>query len=598
MCGIAGIYSFNKYKPNKHTLLKMINSIKHRGPDDSGIYVEDAVGLAHRRLSIIDVSFRAHQPMCNEDKRIWIVYNGEVYNYQALRIMLMKKGHNFISTSDTEVLIHLYEDKGIGMLNELNGMFAFALWDSNKKLLFCARDRFGVKPLYYTVCNGTFLFSSEIKSFLSFPGFSVSPNAEAIHEYLSFNYSLGDKTFFNNVNVLPPASYIIIKNGKTIRRTYWDIIYKTNWHISYADALHTLSGLFSQSVKRQLVSDVPVGSYLSGGMDSSAIATVAAQQIPSINTFTCGFNVRGLNDDDTACDERHSARIVSKTIGSIHHEYVVQRCDLKKYLGNILWHLDEPKAGISYPPFLIAREAAKHVKVVLAGHGGDEYFGGYPWRHRLGIGMRSMREFCRCYFDAVSFIIPYRDSSEAYTRRFIKQVDPPSLFSRFKQELAAVKAEQFVDKALGFDARHFLTALLTVEDKLGMAHSLETRVPFLDNELIDYVLQLPYYYKITPDAHKILLKDTLKQYLPPEICERQKVGFGPPDNAWYRMDLAPFIVKTLDNRKARLYNFLKKDYVMHILHNHLKGKGNHRRQLWSFLCLEYWYRIFVEGEKM
>ena len=403
MCGITGIYNLNGEPVSTTVLKKMTDVISHRGPDGEGFWADGNIGFGHRRLAIIDLSPLGSQPMQTDDGNFIITYNGEVYNYLNIRIGLESKGYKFHSKTDTEVVLKAFQEYGPECVNMFNGMFAFAIWDCSKKRLFLARDRYGIKPLYYFYNESIFLFSSEIKSLLKYPRFDVEISLEALNEYFTFQNIFSDRTLFKNVFLLPPATYLTIdvrKNNVFEKYKFWKCNFESQSdHLSENDYIEELIRLFKQAVNRQLVSDVEVGAYLSGGLDSGSISCLASQSFKDLKTFTCGFDLSSASGLELGFDERARAEYLSNKFKTEHYEVVLKAGDMERVMGNLIYHLEDLKVGQAYPNYYVARLASKFVKVVLSGAGGDELFAGYPWRYYSAIHSESFKNYIESYYD-------------------------------------------------------------------------------------------------------------------------------------------------------------------------------------------------------
>ncbi|MDX1440815.1 MAG: asparagine synthase (glutamine-hydrolyzing), partial [Rubricoccaceae bacterium] len=514
--------------------------------------------------SIIDLSPAGRQPMQTPDGRYTLVYNGEIYNFSELRLQLQSRGCQFRSRTDTEVLLHALVEWGTEALGRLNGMFAFALYDARERSLLLSRDRYGIKPLYFYRGDGVFLFASEVKSFLAHPRFRVELDLESLVEYFTFQNFFTERTLFGNVSLLPAGHWMRVpldqaESPKMAR--YWDYHFESEvTPRRESDYLEELEYLFQQAVSRQLVGDRPVASYLSGGMDSGAITAIASPQIDEMLTFTVGFDRNSRSGLELASDERENAEHMSYLFGTRHYEVILKAGDMERCLPALVWHLEEPRVGQSYPNFYAANLASRFGKVVLAGTGGDELFGGYPWRYYRAVSNRDFEQYIDKYYEYWQRLIPNRTLWEIFApvRDQVKHVWTRDIFRSVFHEHADRLAEpvDYVNHSLYLEARTFLHGLLVVEDKLSMAHGLETRVPFLDNDLVDFALRLPVVHKLgnladvirlneneggskvrryfekTQDG-KLLLRKLLGKYVPRHIAEGVKQGFSGPDNQWF-----------------------------------------------------------------
>lgn len=623
MCGIAGIINFNGEPVSPILLKKMTDAIAHRGPDGEGHYVEGQVGLGHRRLAIIDLSSAGHQPMMTEDGRFVLSYNGEVYNFRELRAELQALGQQFHSRTDTEVVLKSLAVWGESALTRFNGMFAIALWDKQKQELLLARDRYGIKPLYYTNLGNRFLFGSEIKALLADPAYQTRMDPEGLLEYLTFQNFFTDRTLFKNVRLLPLGSFLkIATHGGSIAQVkYWDFSFEEPERpVAEQDYIEELDRLFRQAVNRQLVSDVDVGAYLSGGMDSGSVTAIAASQLPYIKSFTCGFDLNSASGVELGYDERVTAEYMSYLFKTEHYEMVLKAGDMERVMSRLSWHIEEPRVGQSYPNFYAAQLASKFVKVVLSGAGGDELFAGYPWRYYRAVVNDDFEHYVDKYYQFWQRLIPnsaiqsifapiWPDVENVWTRDIFRNVFQD-------QSSALTRPEDYVNHSLYFEAKTFLHGLLVVEDKLSMAHSLETRVPFLDNELVDFAMKLPArlklgnltevvqlnenepgsktakYFEKTRDG-KLLLRKVMERYIPTSITDRAKQGFSAPDASWFKGDSIDYVRRKLYQGNPRIYDFLDRDAIHSLINEHLEGKQNRRLLVWSMLSLEKWCEKFL-----
>jgi asparagine synthase (glutamine-hydrolysing) len=627
VCGIAGVAHLDGEPVASGLLRRMTDVIAHRGPDGEGHYVDGPVGLGHRRLAIIDLSPAGRQPMGNETGDVVITYSGEIYNFQALRMELQALGHRFHSRTDTEVAVHGYEEWGPDSVRRFNGMFAYAIWDGVRRRLFLARDRYGVKPLYWACRDSAFVFGSEVKAILQHPRIPARVCYPALNEYFTFQNVFSDLTLFEGIRLLPPGCTLTLDladgaaRAEPVVRRYWDYAAPTApLAMSEEECAERLHQLFVQAVTRQLVSDVPVGSYLSGGMDSGSITAVAVRHLPRLTTFTGGFDLTSASGLEMAFDERASAEMLSNRFKTEHYEVVMHAGDMEAVLPRLIWNLEDLRVGQSYPNYYVARLASKFVKVVLSGAGGDELFGGYPWRYYRGLTSEGREKYFQRYYEFWQRLVPDEDKEllfNADTRRHIGDHSPfdvfRSVFDDWPGEFA--DDEDYVNASLYFELKTFLHGLLVVEDKLSMAHSLETRVPFLDHDLVAFAGAIPARYKLrhldravhvdenvagkrqryeleTSDG-KAVLRQAMSRLMPREVTERAKQGFSAPDASWFRGESIDYINRLLRDPKAALYDFVRRDYVSAVLDDHCSGRRNRRLLIWSFLSFEWWLRCFI-----
>jgi asparagine synthase (glutamine-hydrolysing) len=595
MCGIAGIYDPRGRPVASSEIRAMNDAIIHRGPDDRGEYVEPGVGLANRRLAIIDLSPAGHQPMANEDGTVLLVYNGELYNFQELVPLLEARGHRFHSKTDSEVVVHAYEEWGAACVERFNGMFAFAIWDQRKRELFLARDRFGIKPLYYTQVDGRFLFASEVKSLLK-AGVPRRVSPEALLEYFTFQNLISDLTLFDGVLMLPAGHTLTVSEAGTELRRYWDLSFDPDDSVSAEEWTERIRGVFEQVVTRQLISDVPVGSYLSGGMDSASIVAIASRNVPRLMTFTGGFDLSSVTGLEMVFDERADAELVASHFRTQHYEMVMHAGDMAWALPELVWHLEDLRVGMSYPNYYIAGLASKFVKVALGGAGGDELFAGYPWRYELVRELDDPQAFDTAYYGYWARLVPDSEKGSFFTPDVLARASDHSPFELFRQTMAPAAGLDPLTKALYFEAKTFLHGLLVVEDKVSMAHSLEVRVPFLDNELVALAERIPSRLKHGEGGGKKLLRDAMAPLLPAGIVDKRKQGFSPPDQSWYRGPTMDYIREVLLDRRSLDRGYFEPEYVKRVLHEHLEGRVNHRLLIWSLLSFEWWNRLFMDGD--
>ena len=598
MCGIAGLFSLAGEPVSAARIQRMCDLIEHRGPDDSGLWVNGPVGLGHRRLSIIDLSTRGRNPMPNEDESIWLIFNGEIYNYRELRPGLIERGHSFRSETDSEVIIHLYEEMGPSFIGELNGMFAFALWDARHRRLLLGRDRFGVKPLYYSLIGKTLAFASEVKAFLALPDFKVSVDPFALAEHFTFQNTFGKRTFFDGVNLLPAGHYLLCEDGESRMQQYWDLRFQPDTRVGLDEWARRLRERFESAVTRQLVSDVPLGTYLSGGMDTGAISAIAARRIPNMHTFTCGFDVpEGASALERHFDERDESHSLARTLGTIHHELGLGPEAMAPALPYVVWHLDEPRVGISYQVYYTAEMIRRYVTVVLSGVGGDELFAGYPWRYAPVLELEGGSFETEYYKQCIRFLTD-EEKRLLFTEEINQALGDFSTFDSFRSMLNGADGYDPLHRALYFDFKTFLNGLLIVDDKLAMAHSIEGRVPFLDNELVDMVARIPSEFKLKGGQSKIVLKQAMRGLLPDETLHRRKQGFTPPDASWYKQSAISYIRDLILSPRAVDRGYFQPSYIEKILDDHLNDRRDNRFLIWSLMSFEWWNRLFIDREPL
>lgn len=626
MCGVCGILNLDGAPADAGVIRAMAETIGHRGPDGQGVFMDGPLGLGHRRLAILDLSAAGAQPMRLAGGRYTIAYNGEVYNFRELRAELEARGQAFHSRTDTEVILAAYAHWGPSCVERFNGMFAFAVWDSLERTLFLARDRYGIKPLYYAFLGQSLVFASEQKAVLAHPAARRAVDLEALLEYFTFQNIFTDRTFIQGLRVFPAGCRAVVGFGDSpglLRpERYWDYDFREPERpLSEAEYTEELDRLFRQAVQRQLVSDVEVNAYLSGGMDSGAITAVAAQHIPYIKTFTCGFDLTSASGLELAFDEREKAEHMSYLFKTEHYEMVLKAGDMERCLPKLAWHIEEPRVGQSYPNYYIAGLAAKFGKVVLAGTGGDELFGGYPWRYYRACVNAGFEEYVDKYYLYWQRLIPNREIRSVFAPVWneVKHVWTRDIFRDvFRgRDTAPAKPEDYINHSLFFEAKTFLHGLLIIEDKISMAHGLENRVPFLDNDLVDFAMSVPVRFKLNDLAQavrinendlakpqqsfqrtrdgKVLLRKAMERYIPREVTERVKQGFSAPDAAWFKGESIRYVGSTFIKRDAAIYDYLDRDAIRRMVMEHLDGRENRRLLIWSLLNVEQWLRQFAGG---
>jgi asparagine synthase (glutamine-hydrolysing) len=627
MCGIAGVLDRGGGPVSTELLRRMSDVIAHRGPDGEGQYADGPVGLANRRLAIIDPQPSGNMPMASASGELVITYNGEIYNFRELRAELKGLGHRFRTNTDTEVALAAYERWGAEAVQRFNGMFALAIWDSRARELFLARDRFGVKPLYYADLPSAFVFGSEVKALLEHPDLETRLSPPHLLEYLTFQNIFTEGTLFDRVSMLRPGHHLTLSEQDSVARPrqYWEFSFmEAEDGRSEEEYTEELDRLFREAVHRQLVSDVPVGAHLSGGTDSGSITALAAQELPYLNTFTVGFDMQSAQGLETGDDERVKAEAMSYLFKTEHYEAVLKAGDMERCLPSLVWHLEDLRVGQSYPNYYVSRLAGKFVKVVLTGSGGDELFAGYPWRYYRAVVNESFDEYVEKYYRFWHRLIPNRALAECFRPEVWGEVGDVRTIDIFRAGFPDSKPpaspEEYVNHSLYLEARTFLHGLLVVEDKLSMAHSLESRVPFLDNELVDFAQRLPVRHKLRDLASvvkldenepgpkteryfhqtrdgKLLLRKVMNRYVPDEIAHQVKQGFAGPDASWFRGDSIDYVRELLFADDAAIYDYLDPKGVRPLIEDHLQGRENRRLLLWSLLCLEHWCRAFLRGER-
>lgn len=618
MCGICGFVGNN----SQSVLERMTDIMSHRGPDDRGFYRDSDVGLGHRRLSIIDLK-TGHQPIFNEEESLVLVYNGEIYNFKELRKELLKTGHVFKTNSDSEVIIHLYEEYGKNCVDYLRGMFAFAIWDKKKKELFLARDRFGIKPLYYTeLHSGEFLFASEIKSLLQNDKIVREVDIEAFDQYFTFRYVPENKTMFKNIYKLEPGHILIRKNKKFKIEQYWDIEFGDDESSkSEADIVEDITALLTDSIEKRLISDVPLGAYLSGGLDSSFMVGLMSKLNHSpVETFSIGF-------DDGKLDESKYAEIVAKHFNTIHHQ-LIAKSNSVELLEKVIWHLDEPMAdAATIPTYMMSELTKDFVKVVLSGEGADEVFAGYDKYKILTIGQKYSSLIPSKIFSFLSSvqrrnikllrICEYLSSCSEPADAYLKLT---SVFSDREKDLLysdetkrklgnsktsikivkkyITKNDDFLNNLLYLDIKTWLpNDVLLKNDKMTMANSIEARVPFLDHIFTEEMAKIPVSMKLNGLTDKYILRKAMLPVVPEAIVKRKKHGFTVPIQRWMEGDLLDFSRNVLSKKNIEEKGFFNYKSVESLLNkNH--NNAFYRRQFWSILTFELWHQIFIEGKSV
>ncbi|HEY2150032.1 MAG TPA: asparagine synthase (glutamine-hydrolyzing) [Vicinamibacterales bacterium] len=625
MCGIAGFVDSAAgtealpLDTCREQVRRMCDVIRHRGPDDEGVWAQQGVALGMRRLSIIDLT-TGHQPIHNEDKTVWTVFNGEIYNFKELRRQLEAAGHRFYTATDTEVIVHAYEEWGTEAIGRLRGMFGLAIWDSNTRSLLVARDRIGIKPMYYATDRGRLYFGSELKSLLEVPGLSRDLDLEALDHYLSFLYTPRDQSIFTSISKLPPGHLLTWRGGRIVVEQYWQLPAAETYEGSEADAVHELRDVLTGAVRSHLMSDVPLGAFLSGGIDSSLVVGLMAEASSTpVNTFSIGF-------DEPAFDELGPARRVAKHFGTCHHELVVKP-DAIAILDTLIAHFDEPFADSSaIPTWYVSQLARQHVTVVLSGDGGDELFGGYdrylpnprvatvdryssgPLRRvaalaakRLPDGVRG-KNFLRHigrdqrgrYLDAIRFFGADERPGllSADVQRRLRSADAEGRLGRHFDRFGELP---WASQMMRFDAETYLPEdVLTKVDRMSMAHSIESRVPLLDNEVIAFACALPASMKIRQSRRKHILKEVAASLLPADILDRPKQGFGVPLDSWFRGNLRGLFSDTLLSRRTLQRGYFEPSFVRRLVAEHLAGTRDHSLRLWQLVVFERWHQQYVD----
>jgi asparagine synthase (glutamine-hydrolysing) len=609
MCGIAGVYNFDKKTPDLGLLKKMGNAIAHRGPDHDGYYTnESGIGFCHRRLSIIDLSAKGNQPMADDDETIWLVFNGEIYNYKELREDLIKKGYVFKSKTDTEVIIKCYEEYGIDCVKRFNGMFVISLWDTKNKRFFAARDRIGIKPFYYYSNGNMFVFASEIKSILVHPEIVKQPNDNAITNYLLFDNPIDNQTWFKNIYSLDPGSYLIIEDNKLKTGKYWNIEFDIDYSRSYNSFKEELRETVIDSVRSHWQSDVPVGAHLSGGVDSSTIVSIASKVLKNdLHTFSSAFDL------GKEFDERKEIDIVTKDSKTHHHQISIQAQDLKNNLSKIIYHMDEPVVGPAILPMYRISELVKNsgVTVVNGGQGVDEMFGGY--KPYFSLAARNLLSNYNQKSFPVSellylpsylykggtvnrFFDKFKKSNIKYNwikekNTFEKTIEGYKILQNETSKLNSFEKSSYVSM------RYYLPALLHQEDRMSMAWSIESRVPMLDNRIIDLSLKIPSWYKVSKGMSKSIFRESVRGIVPDPILDNKiKRGYPTPTSVWFGNDLYDYMHTLFTSQNFAAKKYVHTDVLIEILKEQKKDVSkNISFPLWKALVLNTWLEVNFEN---
>ncbi len=628
MCGICGkMFVKDDRKVDPVLIERMSAVMSHRGPDDHGIYTSRKIGLGHRRLSIIDLQ-TGKQPLSNENDKIWVVFNGEIYNYQELRNELVAKGHGFKTQTDTEVIVHLYEECGEGFISKLRGMFAIALWDETTETLILARDRVGIKPLYYYRTNDCITFGSEIKSILVDPTVPRNIDPHGIHTLLSYYYIPGEDTLLQGIKKLLPGHYLVVKDGKCIDREYWDLSFsKTRGHLSLEEAEQELVEVLRKSVRDHMISDVPVGFLLSGGVDSTALLSFAVEETnKDISTFTIGFK------NDKFADERTYAALAAKQFGTKHYDMTIGADEFAEFLPKYVWHMEEP---VCEPPavalYYVSRLAKDHVKVLLSGEGGDEAFAGYPnyrnlvWLERIKkisgplnpmigravsllngsgplnrigkYGPLFTMDFGNYYYSRTSGPLAFmnRNAQSFHTAEFNAIVSTNNAHDFRERLLRNAGDDELLDKMLYIDTKTWLPDdLLIKADKITMANSIELRVPLLDHVVLEYAASLPADFKLRWLTTKYILKKAFEDRVPHEILYRKKTGFPVPYEQWMSNELKEYVRGILLDKKTTERGYFRTEAVSRMLDAGC-GKMSYSKEIFLLVVLELWHQCFIDS---
>jgi asparagine synthase (glutamine-hydrolysing) len=621
MCGIAGFVQNGGLRPDESRGLvrQMCDAIRHRGPDDDGVWVSEEAALGMRRLSIIDLA-TGHQPIHNEDRTVWTVFNGEIYNFRELRQTLEALGHRFYTRTDTEVIVHAYEQWGAGAISRLRGMFGIAVWDATARRLLLARDRVGIKPLHYAEHAGRLYFGSEIKSILCAPDIARRVDVNALNHYLSFLYTPRDRSIFEGIHKLPPGHLLSWQDGHVRVEPYWQLPAEETFAGSEAEAEECLHARLDDAVKGHLVADVPVGAFLSGGIDSSLVVALASRHSSGLKTFSIGF-------EESAFNELPYARTMARHCGTDHHEFIVKP-DGAAIVDDLIRHFDEPFADASaIPTWYVSQMARRHVTVVLSGDGGDELFGGYERyvpsarvaavdrylppaiRRAAGLvggglpygtrGKNFLQHIGRSdhgrYLDEISFFTA-EEKAGLLSSSVREQLDAATPEAAIDRHFARYRGLPWPSQMMRFDAETYLPEdVLTKVDRMSMAHSIESRVPLLDNEVIDVAMSFPSDLKIANGRQKHVLKRVAERLLPAEVIARPKQGFAVPLGLWFRGALRELFGDTLLSTASLQRGYFERRFVERLVGEHLSGKRDHTYRLWQLLVFERWHRIYMDA---
>ncbi len=627
MCGVNGLFDYKNNEPISRDLLtRMTSLMAHRGPDGDGFYFDDSagVGLGHRRLSIIDLS-TGDQPMTNEDDSIWIVFNGEIYNYKDIRRDLEAKGHQFRTSSDTEVILHAYEEYGVDCPAHFNGIFAFGLWDSQKRRLFLARDHFGILPLYYTSEGGMFRFASEVKAILGDPDYPRELDLDALNFTLTLRYCPAPWTLFKGVYKIPPSGYLVVDENGVHEGTYWDYTPTIDRAKTEEDWIAELREIYDQAIHRQMVADVPIGISLSGGVDSTTVLHLMAKHSSGpVKAYTVGFEGR----EDV--NEVEPSRAMAKHYGAEFNSRIITEKDYADFMTRYIWHMEEPVVNQSAAAYYFVAQMARDqgLKVLLNGQGPDEAFGGYP-RHLGANYVERFRKYGAAYAARLAqplakkmplseqarrlnYALGAQDEADALLRVYSimpesarnsllgietrRRINPQLSHDWARKQIArAPQDTTFMEKMLFVDARTDLAEeLLLSENKMSMAASIEARVPYLDIEIMKVAERIPGNLKINGREQKIIHKKVCMSYIPPEVANRKKIGFTSAADLWFRGKIGTQFLEQIADPNSFTQTYLNREGVEHLIQQHLSGRWDHQRVLFMLYSLENWYRVFME----
>ncbi len=586
MCGIAGQFNFEDKPVDQKLVRTMTRALSHRGPDGEGFYFDQHVGLGHRRLSIIDLE-TGRQPMRNEDGTIWLVSNGEIYNFVELREELKSKGHTFSTASDTEVILHLYEELGERCLEKLIGMFAFTIWDQKKRRLFLARDRFGIKPLHYFYDKDTFIFASEIKALLKYEGIDKTLNPSALDQYFTFLYVVDPNCIFKRIRKLPPAHYLICEHEKIYIKKYWDLEFPSNGKYSEAYYEDHLKTALEESIQVTLRSDVPVGVFLSGGIDSSVVAALAKKANKNIKTFSVVF-------EESIYSEEKYSRLVAKNLNTDHHELVVTRDDAFKAVPKIASFLDEPFAdSSSIPTYYVSKLAKSFVKTVLTGEGGDELFAGYDWHTDRIFGKLDLKSLLT---PPSKVIFGPRERRKLYSADLANEIKVDR-FGDLDIDFKRLDELSVLNKFLYLELKTYLPSDMLVKlDRMSMMNSLEGRLPLLNHHYVEFVNKIPSNLKFKGSVRKYLFKKAFSNFVPKEIIRRRKRGFEIPLEIWLWQNgkFRDMVYNVVFDSKTKKRGYFNYKMIEKMFYEHDRLLKAHHHEIWTLFILELWHRNFLD----
>ena len=608
MCGLLGVFSNQKLNHRKK-FQTSLNLLNHRGPDAQGTHYDKNIYFGHKRLAIVDLSKNALQPMHSKENDYVIIYNGELYNYQIIKKKLVKKGYKFFSNSDTEVVLNSIIEWGENIIKEFDGMFAFAIWNKKKNNLIIARDRYGIKPLYYSFTKKFFIFSSEIKSIKKYLNVEQKLDKFAINEYFAFQNIISNRTFYENIKLFPSGNFLVldkkdIGNNNYNFTEYWDFNFlQKKKNLNEGNTRLKIKSILEKSIKSQIIGNVKIGSYLSSGVDSSSICFLAKDKIKKFTTFTCGSSLKMVENKDKVFDETNNVEKIAKFLKLNNCHYQIQAKNIFESLRKIVFFLEDPRVGQSYPNFYASRLVKKNgYKVVFSGTGADEIFGGYPWRYFFIKKKMKYSEFKNKYFLKLFKLFQTKKYFDIVMKKkfkikknYLKKCVYAILDKQFGTSKKFILPDEALSLSLYFEAKTFLKGLLIVEDKLSMANSIETRLPYLNNELVDFVSKIPNKYRFSYNDNekqivgKKILRNIVRRFLPKNILLK-KQGFSTPDSSWFKKQLKNKLKKYYLNKNNFLFKILNYDLIVKKFNEHFAGKNNFRLLIWSVIYSETFLR--------